>query len=65
MTLSVPEAGCFRLPKVAARSAAADWPAPDDLISVFKAVRVERCPRVVRDPRWLLLLWAVLGILSG
>jgi hypothetical protein len=46
-------------------SAAADQPAPDDLISFLKAIPDGRYRRGVRYPQWFLLLVAVLGILSG
>ena len=46
-------------------SAAADQPAPDDLISFLKAIPDGRYRRGVRYPQCFLLLVAVLGILSG
>jgi hypothetical protein len=46
-------------------SAAADQPAPADLISFLKAIPDGRYRRGVRYPQWFLLLVAVLGILSG
>jgi hypothetical protein len=45
--------------------AAADQPAPADLISFLKAIPDGRYRRGVRYPQWFLLLVAVLGILSG
>ena len=41
-------------------SAAADQPAPDDLISFLKAIPDVRYRRGVRYPQWFLLLVAVL-----
>jgi hypothetical protein len=46
-------------------STAVDHPAPDDLIGFLKALTDDRSRRGVGYLKWLLLLVAVLGIMSG